>query len=198
VLSFRPIETANCAKLIGLSIEQWRSWQFLAVGWQPLAGWASESYGMDKFTVGVVGGVLALVAAALVAAVVIRRDTPPPDLTTPGGVVLAYALAEQRGDAQSAWDLLARSAQARGDHDRFLAAAGRGDSDREYLSIEDEQTDASGAGVVLVRTYASGGIFGRNSSSNRTTVRLVREDGDWRISVPPDEYVLSIPKGVRE
>jgi hypothetical protein len=154
---------------------------------------------MDKFTVGVVGGVLALVAAALIAAVVIRRDTPPPDLSTPGGVVLAYALAEQRGDAQSAWDLLAGSAQARGDHDRFLAMAGRGDNDREYLSIEDERTDASGARVVLVRTYASGGgLFGSYNSSNRTTVRLVREDGNWRISVPPDEYVLSVPKGVRE
>jgi hypothetical protein len=155
---------------------------------------------MDKFTVGVVGGVLALVAAALIAAVVIRRDAPPADLTSPGGVVLAYALAEQRGDPQSAWELLAGSAQARGEHDRFLALAGRGDSDREYLSIEDEQTDASGARVVLVRTYASGGggIFGSYKSSNRTTVRLVREDGNWRISVPPDEYVLSIPKGVRE
>jgi hypothetical protein len=154
---------------------------------------------MDKFTVGVVGGVLALVAAALIAAVVIRRDTPPPDLTTPGGVVLAYALAEQRGDAQSAWDLLASPAQARGDHDRFLALAGRGDGDREYLSIEDQQIDATGAGVVLVRTYATGGgIFGSNNSSTRATVRLVNDNGRWRISVPPDDYLLSIPKGVRE
>ena len=71
--------------------------------------------------------------------------------------------------------------------------------DSEYLSIEDERTDASGARVVLVRTYASGGgLFGSYNSSNRTTVRLVREDGNWRISAPPDEYLLSIPKGVRE
>jgi hypothetical protein len=154
---------------------------------------------MDRFTVGVVGGALALVAAALIAAVVVRGTTRPPDLTTPSGVVLAYALAEQRGDPQTAWDLLAGPAQARGDHDRFLAQAGRGDGDREYLSTEDERVDGSGASVVLVRTYSSGGgIFGSYNSSNRSTVRLIREDDNWRISVPPDEYLLSIPKGVRE
>jgi hypothetical protein len=154
---------------------------------------------MDRFTIGVVSGALALVAAALIAAVVVRGTTRPPDLTTPSGVVLAYALAEQRGDPQTAWELLTSSAQARGDHDRFLAQAGRGGGDREYLSTEDEQIDARGASVVLVRTYASGGgIFGSYNSTNRSTVRLVREEDNWRISVPPDDYVLSVAKGVRE
>ncbi|MCA1647967.1 MAG: hypothetical protein LC797_21705 [Chloroflexi bacterium] len=44
------------------------------------------------------------------------------------------------------------------------------------------------SGVVLA--YA-GGIFGPSSYTNRTTVRLTREASGWRITVPPDPYVLS-------
>ena len=146
---------------------------------------------MDRFTWIVTGGVIGLVVVGLAAAALLRGHETPPDLHTPAGVVLAYALAEERGDAQAAWDLLAGSAQARTDHDRFLARAARsGDSD--YLTTEDERTDATGASVVLVRTSAgSGGLFGSRSYANRTTVRLVRQDANWRISVPPDDYLFT-------
>src|ERR1700680_1362595 len=120
---------------------------------------------MDRFTWIVVCGVIGLVVVGLAAATFLRGRETSPDLHTPGGVVLAYALAEQRGDAQTAWDLLATAAQARADHDRFLARAGsRGGGEREYLTTEDERFDAAGASVVLVRTAAgSGGFFGSNS-----------------------------------
>jgi hypothetical protein len=149
---------------------------------------------MDRLTWIVVGGVVGLVVVGLAAAAFGRGREAPPDLHTPGGVVLAYALAEQRGDPQTAWDLLAPSAQARADHDRFLARAGSHGSggDREYLTTEDERIDADGASVVLVQTYAgSGGFFGSNSYASRSTVRLTRQGSDWRIVVPPDDYLLS-------
>jgi hypothetical protein len=148
---------------------------------------------MDRFTWFVVGGVLGLVVVGLTAAAVLRGRETAPDLNTPAGVVLAYALAEQRGDPQTAWDLLASSAQARADRDRFLArASSRGGSDREYLTTEDERLDADGASVVLVQTYAgSGGFFTRTSAASRSTVRLTRQGADWRIVVPPDDYLLS-------
>jgi hypothetical protein len=147
---------------------------------------------MDRLTWAVVGGVLALVAAGLIAAVVVRGREEPPDLTTPSGVVLAYAIAEQRGDAQTAWDLLATSAQERADRERFLArAANHNSAEREYLTIEEERIEADGASVLLVKTYpASDGLFGRSSYSNRNTVRLVRDGSTWRITVPPDDYLL--------
>lgn len=146
---------------------------------------------MDRFTLGVVGGVLALVVAGLVAAAILRGHSPPPDLSTPSGVVLAYALAEQQRDGQAAWDLLASSVQARNNRDEFLVRFGNIGHDREYLTTEDERIDADGASVVLVRTNPpSGGLFGSSSSSYRTTVRLVREVDGWRITVPPDPYVL--------
>jgi hypothetical protein len=152
---------------------------------------------MDRFTWAMVGGVVALVAAGLIAATALRTPAAPPDITTPNGLAMAYALAEQRGDAQAAWDLLAASAQARGDHDRFLARAGNKGTDHEYLSTEDERVDSDGASasVVLVHTYpGSGGIFGNASYTRRDTVRLAKEANGWRITVPPDDYLLGVPK----
>ncbi|MGI9147736.1 MAG: hypothetical protein ACR2IK_14485 [Chloroflexota bacterium] len=152
---------------------------------------------MDRLTWIVAGGVISLVAIGLAAATFLRGHEAPPDLNTPSGVVLAYALAEQRGDPQIAWDLLAASAQRQADRDRFLARAGRvggSGGDREYLTTEDERIDADGASVVLVHTVAgSGGFFGSSSYANRSTVRLVRQGVNWRIVVPPDDYLLSVP-----
>jgi hypothetical protein len=147
---------------------------------------------VDRFTWIVVGGVIGLVVSGLAIATVVRGRELPPDLNTPHGVVLAYALAEQRGDPQTAWDLLAPAAQARSDHDRFLARAGsRGGGSTEYLTTEDERIDADGASVVLVETTpGSGDLFGHSSYANRNTVRLRQQGSAWRIVVPPDDYVL--------
>src|SRR5207244_7153849 len=128
----------------------------------------------------------------LLAAAVLRGHAAQPDLSTPSGVVLAYALAEQRGDGQAAWDLLASAVQVRNNRDQFLTRFDNRGANREYLNTEDERVDASGASVVLVRTYAgSGGIFGTSGYTSRNTVRLAREASGWRITVPPDPYVLS-------
>jgi hypothetical protein len=146
---------------------------------------------MDRFTVAVVGGVIGLVVAGLVAAAVMRGRAPQPDLSTPSGIVLAYGLAEQRGDGQAAWELLATSVQAKNSRDQFLVRFSGHGSEPQYLAAEDERIDAAGASVVLVRTYpGSGGLFGSSSYSSRNTVRLTRETVGWRITVPPDPYVL--------
>ena len=92
---------------------------------------------MDRFTVAVVGGVLALVVAGLVAAAVVRGRAPQPDLGTPSGIVLTYGLAEQRGDGQAAWELLASSVQTRNSRDQFLVRFTSRGSEPEYLSTED-------------------------------------------------------------
>lgn len=150
---------------------------------------------MDRFTYAIVGGVLALVVAGLAVAALSRGRETLPDLTTPSGVVLTYALAEQRGDGQAAWELLATSAQARSDRDRFIArVTSSGASEREYLSTEDERLEPDGhnASVLLVRAHSgSGGIFGSGSYTNRTTVRVTRESDRWLITVPPDDYLLN-------
>ena len=146
---------------------------------------------MDRFTIAVVGGVLGLVAAGLIAAAILRGHAPQPDLSTPSGIVLAYGLAEQRGDGQTAWDLLATSVQTRNNRDQFLVRFNSRGSGPEYLTTEDERIEGDGASVVLVRTYpSSGGLFGGSGYTNRNTVRLAREASGWRITVPPDPFVL--------
>lgn len=150
---------------------------------------------MDRFTLLVVGGVAALVTAGIVASVLVRGNDAPPDLSTPSGVVLAYARAEQRGDAQAAWDLLATSTQQRADHDYFVASAGRDSPADEsvYLSTDNEHIAGTTASVVLVTTYAdTGGFFGSSYSTN-ATVQLVQDNGSWRISIPTDEELLTPP-----
>src|SRR5579884_3418716 len=148
---------------------------------------------MDRLTYAVIGGVLALVAVGLGAAAVVRGRAVPPDLNTPGGVVLAYVLAEQRGDAETAWALLAPAAQARADRELYLARAAHHGDDRTSYAIEAQRLDGTSASVVLVQTDAgSPELFGRGgSSSNRTTVRLTYDGSAWRITVPPDEYLLT-------
>lgn len=150
---------------------------------------------MDRFTWGIAAGVLALVVAAVAVAAVERGRAVPPDLGTPAGVVLAYEQALQRGDAERAWELLSTTAQASTRKERFLtrAGVGRPRDDRVRLSVENQQPlDAETATVELVRSYTgSGGPFGfGGSGQSRTTVRLKLEGGQWRISAPPEPYLL--------
>jgi hypothetical protein len=146
---------------------------------------------MDRFTTSVVGGVLLLIVAGLSAAAILGTRQPEPDLTQPNGVVLAYALAEQRGDVATAWDLLDPSAQARTTRDQFIVRASQRESERGYLSTENVQLGSDDATVALIRTYpGSGGLFGSNSYTERSTVRLARGPAGWRITVPHDEYLF--------
>ena len=149
---------------------------------------------MDRLTLGLIVGVLLLVAVGLGTAAFVGRNAAAPDLGSPGGVALAYALAEKKGDPQTAWSLLASATQAKADRDRFLARAGNYSPPNEYLSIEDEKIDGDEATVTLVRTRRGSGIFDSGYSSPET-FRLVREPAGWRITVPPDEYLLVAPVG---
>jgi len=151
---------------------------------------------VTRFTWAIVGGVVGLVALALVLAFLSPTREPTPDLSTPDGVTLAYALAVQRSDLDRAWELLAESAKGQTTKDRFIARVEgfRSGYQRARLSVEDVRVEGDTARVDLVRTYpSSGGLLGlggANSYSNRNTVRLSRENGQWRITTPPDPFVL--------
>jgi hypothetical protein len=150
---------------------------------------------VTRFTWGIVIGVLVLVALSVGLAIALPRTQPTPDLSAPEGVTLAYGLAMQRGEPEAAWELLSSGAQGQTTRDRFLTRASglTGGYERARLNVEDVNTEGDTARVQLVRTYSgAGGPFGLGSgaSSNTNVVRLVREDGTWRISTPPDAFVL--------
>jgi hypothetical protein len=154
---------------------------------------------MDRFTGVIIAGVLALVVAGVVAAVAVRGRETPPDMGTPGGVTLAYMQALQRKDDEQAWSLLATSTRARTNRFQFQQnvsgwGGGWGDrrDERARLILESEQVEGDRASVELVTQFpSSGGLLDFNGTySTRSTVRLVREDGNWRITIPPYPYLL--------
>ena len=53
--------------------------------------------------------------------------------------------------------------------------------------------DGDTAVVRLSRTYGGGGLFDGGGSSP-LTVRLDRENGAWKITVPPDPFLIERPR----
>jgi hypothetical protein len=149
---------------------------------------------VDRFTWAIAVGVVLLVAAGIGAAALAQVRTTPPDPTTPGGATLAYVQAIDRGDGEAAWALLAPSAQAQTTREKFLVRVAplRDRGERERYSIANERQEGPTARLDLVRTYASsGGPFFGGPSTSRSAVSLVRgDDGQWRITLPPDPFVL--------
>ena len=150
---------------------------------------------MDRFTWGIVVGALLLVAAGLASVTLLQRAPPPPDLTRPEGVVRAYIEAIDAGRPEAAWDLLADSARSGVARDEFIRRATsfrRGSSTR--VAIEQVEVEGRTARVELSRTFGGGGgpfgLFGPSSFTDRFTVRLEQEGGQWRITVPPEPFLI--------
>jgi hypothetical protein len=147
---------------------------------------------MDRFTWGVVVGAVLLVIVGLASVTLLQRTAPPPDLSRPEGVVRAYVVAMEEGRPEVAWDLLAAPARADVTRDEFIRRATtfrRGQASR--LAIEQVAVEGSTARIELARTFGGGGLFGPSSYTERSTVRLEREGGSWRITVPPDAHLIS-------
>jgi hypothetical protein len=147
---------------------------------------------VDRFTWGIVVGAVLLVAAGLVSVTVLQRPPGPPDLSTPEGVVRAFVTAIETQHPEQAWDLLTTGARGTMTRDEFIrraSAQGRPRSGR--VAIDNTVEEGNIARVELSRTYeGGGGLLGPSSYTTTNTVRLEREGGQWRISVPPDPYLL--------
>jgi hypothetical protein len=148
---------------------------------------------MDRTTWAIVLGSLALAVVGIATAMLVNRGEPPLDLSTPGGVTLAYELAIQRGEADAAWEFLASSARAGTTRQEFLArAAGLGRGSDVRFSVENVRADATTAHLDLVRIVQVGSPVGLGAGTRtvRNPVTLVLEDGRWRISVPSEPFVI--------
>jgi hypothetical protein len=165
-----------------------------------LHGNSSGAEHFDRLTLGIVVGVLALVVIAIGVAATVGRSQPMVDLSTPGGVTLAYESAIQRGEADAAWDLLSTDAQAGTTRQEFLTrAAGMAPRTEVRVSIDNVRVNGDSAHLDVVRTTPRAGFFGLDagSSSSRSPVTLVRQTDGWRISVPADPYVIRQPASER-
>jgi hypothetical protein len=169
---------------------------------QPQTSTAPEpaASGPDRLATGIAAGVVLLVVIGIAVAAIAGRAQSQPDLTTPDGVALAYELDLQRGEADRAWDLLSSEAQAGTTRQEFLArAAGLGRGGEARFSIENVRVDGTTAYLDLVRTLPTPGFLGLGAGSMTISrpVTLVRENNQWRISVPSDPFVIMQPAGAR-
>ena len=159
-----------------------------------------NSLGLDRFTLSIGIGVVVLVMIGIVIAAVGARVQAPPDLSTPEGVALAYELDIQRGEADRAWGLLASEAQRGTTRQEFLARAATVNRGGEVrFSAENVRADGDTAHLDMVRVTPTSGFLGLGVGSYTTQnpVTLVRENGEWRISVPSEPYVVMQPAGTR-
>jgi hypothetical protein len=149
---------------------------------------------VDRFTWGVVVGAVLLVLAAVGSVAVLQARAAAPDLSTPEGVVRAYFTGLDAGRPDQVWDLLSSTARAGTTRDEFIqrATSYRPSGDAR-ITVDSVTIDGDTAVVRLSRTYGGGGLFGGGGSS-RVTVRLDREGGVWKITVPPDPYLIERPR----
>ena len=149
---------------------------------------------LDRWTLGVIAGVLVIAVAALVSALLAKE--PVQDLTTPEGVVIAYIQDIQNGRPDAAWDLLAPEATSgspggpkplytRDDFRRFVLESPNGSSSR--ARIVETTTSADTATVDVEITQVSRDLFG-GSSSHRALVTLRRLEGAWKITSDPSPW----------
>lgn len=147
---------------------------------------------MDRFTRAVVVIVLVLVVIAIGIAILQTRAEPPIDPTTPRGVVTAYVRALRSNQADRAWDYLDSSLQQRFPRAEFVQLASHTTSDQSRVTIGEATISGNEARVPVIYHY-DGGLFGGSFSNERITL-LVQENGEWRISSPPEPY---LPEPVR-
>jgi hypothetical protein len=160
----------------------------------PAAVTAPPITGVDRFTLAIAAGAVALVLVGIATAVLVGHGEPAPDLATPTGVTLAYELALERGEGDAAWDLLAAPARAGITRQEFLARAaglgGRGPGAR--LAVENVRVAGAVAHLDLVRTTPTGGLLGLGAGTytTRHPVTLELEEGAWRVSVPAEPWLI--------
>jgi hypothetical protein len=153
--------------------------------------------GADRFLIGIVAGAIALIAAGILAVAFVGRGQPGRtfDPASPAGAVQAYVEAIRAGDRDRAYAMLSRSAQAdtrnQSYRERFPSPSDpRGRSARVLIEPVSESGDVAEVRVTVSRFSARSDPFSTNTYHNETVVRLVREDGAWKIDRPIEPYVF--------
>lgn len=150
--------------------------------------------GPDRFLLAIVAGTILLVIVSIVIVVLFgrARPSPPPDPNSPAGVVYAYVEAARNGEPEKARSFLTRSARAQAEardrQDTYRPS--RDDNVRIVVETESMSETAAEVKVTISRFYARSDPFSSSTSHRDVTVKLVREDGVWRISQPLEPYTF--------
>ncbi|MDP8924960.1 MAG: ARC6/PARC6 family protein [Chloroflexota bacterium] len=156
---------------------------------------SSRAPGADRFLLGIVVGSVALILVGIAAVFFLDRprSAQAVDPISPAGVVQAYVEAIRAGDRDRAYDLLSRAARAdlRRDtyRERFPSYSSTSDpGTRVVIEPVSETGDTAEVKVTISRFATRSDPFSAGTYHRDVTVRLVREDGAWRISQPAEPY----------
>lgn len=153
---------------------------------------AGASTGPDRFLLGIVAGVILLVLISIVIVLMTRtpRPAPPADPASIIGVVQGYVEATRAGDAEKARSYLTREARALSEERaRQNPYSSTYDNNVRIIVEASSQTETTAeAKVTISRFYARSDPFSSNTSHRTVTVKLLREDGQWRITQPIEPY----------
>jgi hypothetical protein len=160
----------------------------------PTAEQPRPGSGQDRFLLAIVAGTILLVLASIVVVFFFgrARSTPPPDPNSPVGVVHAYIEAVRDGDVERARTYLTRTARAEAESRDRQNTYRPSRDDNARIVVETVTTTETSAEVkvTISRFYARSDPFSSSTSHYDTTVRLIREDGVWRIAQPIEPYSL--------
>jgi hypothetical protein len=146
-------------------------------------------FGLDRFTLLIAGGAVALVGLLLLLVLVQPPDSQPRDESTPSGVVHNFYLALLNDDLPKAYSYLSAEAQGKVTYEQFVQQRSVRET-RPRLRIVDERIEGETARVTVSRSYGSrGGFFPFEAGeyTNQQTIVLRREAGAWKLApdTPP-------------
>jgi hypothetical protein len=146
----------------------------------------------DRFLVGIVLGAILLIALGILAVVLAGRAPAPAaaDPASPAGVVQAYVEALRAGETDRARTYLSQSARDQLDKQGSPRPYHPGSAPERRIVIDPVEVGADRARVkVTVSAFTTRTEpFSSSTYHNEIDVRLVRENGQWRISVPIEPF----------
>jgi hypothetical protein len=155
----------------------------------------TPAIGHDRFLIGIVVGAVALIVVGIAAVVLVGRGpaAPPADLGSPVGVVQAYVEAVRAGDLDRAYSFLSRSEQAAvslSEYRRRFSTTARPTNTESRVLIEPVTvgSDTAEVKVTISRFSARADPFSTGTSHQEVNVRLVKQDGTWRVDQPIGPY----------
>ena len=154
-----------------------------------------QAPGQDRFLLAIVAGTILLVVVSIVVVFLFgrARTAPPPDPNSPAGVVHAYVEAVRAGEMEQARSYLTRTARAQAEsrdrQDSYRPP--RDENVRIVVETVSSTETAADVKVTISRFYARSDPFSSSTSHYDVTVKLIREDGVWRISQPIEPYSFS-------
>ena len=141
--------------------------------------------GLDRFTLAIVAGALALAVVLYLVILQQPSETRPLDESSPAGVVHNYFLALRSDEVRKAYGYLSAEAQAKTPYEQFARGVAPASGNRWRIRIDDERIEGDTARVTVRRTYGSGGGFFPFSSGEDTreiVYVLTRENGAWKLA----------------